>query len=282
MREASTLAGAHGMYAGRRAALATMHGKELAISPVFSTILGVEIAVPKGLDTDSLGTFTREVMRPGTMRETVLRKARMGLEASGLSLALASEGSFGPHPAIPFLPAGRELLIFVDLERGLEIFEEQMSERTNFAMLDVTSGADIDAFLASAGFPDHGLMVRSGNRIVKGVNSRADLDRLLAAGGPLHLETDMRAHMNPTRMGEIARLAERLARRIATPCPACGAPGFGHKGTERGLPCSACGEATPLIRNVIHGCILCPYEQSLPREDRRLAASPAECQECNP
>jgi uncharacterized Zn finger protein (UPF0148 family) len=282
MREAATLAGAHGMYGGRRAALTTMHGKEQAISPAFSAVLGLEIAVPQGLDTDSLGTFTREVMRPGNMRETALRKARMGLEASGLSIGLASEGSFGPHPAIPFLPAGRELLVFVDVERGIEIFEEQMSERTNFAMLEVTSGADIDAFLASAYFPDHGLVVRSGNRIVKGVNSRADLDRLLAAVGPVHLETDMRAHMNPTRMGEIARLAERLARRIATPCPACGAPGFGRNGTVRGLPCSACGEATPLFRNVIHGCILCPYEQSLPRDDRRLTASPAECQECNP
>lgn len=282
MNQVFAPADVRGIYKGNRAALATMHGKEQAIAPAFSSVLGVEITVPEGLDTDCLGTFTREVLRPGTMRETALRKARMGLEASGLSLAVASEGSFGPHPVIPFLPAGHELLVFVDVERGIEIVEEQVSGSTNFAALEVTRGTNVDAFLAGMGFPEHALVVRSDTVMLKGVQSRAHLDRLIAAGGQVHLETDMRAHMNPSRMREIAHLADRLARRIATPCPACGAPGFGRKAVERGLVCSGCGEATSLVRTVVHGCVLCPNEQFFPRDDGRLTASPAECPECNP
>lgn len=272
----------HDPYRGRRAVLATRHGKEKAVIPAFSSVLGLDIAVPADLDTDRLGTFTRDVARVGTMREAAVQKARMGIAATGLPLAIASEGSFGPHPAIPFLPAGQELLVFVDLERGLEIVEEQVSERTNFAALEVTAGADLERFLAAVGFPEHALVVRAGDRLVKGVTSRAHLDRLLETGGTVHLEADMRAHMNPTRMGEIATLAERLARRIASPCPACGTPGFGVTAMQRGLPCAECGAPTQLVRYVIEACALCQYEQRKPRPDGRLTSTPAECQECNP
>lgn len=269
-------------YRGRRAVLATRHRKEKAVSPAFLSTLGLELSVPDGLDTDSLGTFTRDVARHASMRETALLKARLGMEASGLPLAIASEGSFGPHPLIPFLPAGRELLLFVDAEQGLEICEEAMSERTNFAALEVTQGADVDGFLASVGFPDHALVVRSGEKLVKGVASRTELDRLLDAGGPLQLETDMRAHLNPTRMGEISRLAERLARRIATACPACGTAGFGPVRCERGLPCADCDAPTQLVRLVVEACTRCLHEQRKPRPDGRLTANPAQCPECNP
>lgn len=273
----------HGIYRGRRIVLATRHGKEKAIAPAFADALKVELAVPADLDTDRLGTFTGDVQRAGTMREAALAKARMGMEASGLSVAIASEGSFGPHPAIPFLAAGHELLVFVDEERGLQIFEEHISERTNFQALEMTRGeADIGAFLARVGFPDHALVVRSGQQLVKGVRSPAHLGQLLKAGGPVRIETDMRAHMNPTRMAEIARVAERLARRIATPCPACGQPGFGITRTEPGLACPECGAPTALASGVVETCALCPHEQRRPRPDGRLTATPAECPECNP
>ena len=157
-----------------------------------------------------------------------------------------------------------------------------MSERTNFAALEVAPGADIGAFLAAVGFPQHALVVHAGGKLVKGVISRAHLDRLLAAGGPVHLEADMRAHMNPTRMREIARLAERLARRIASPCPACGAPGFGVTAAQCGLPCADCGAPTQLVSHVIETCALCQHQQRQPRPDGRVSSTPAECPECNP
>jgi len=270
-------------YRGRPGVMATRHRKERAVAPAFASGLGLVLAAPEDLDTDRLGTFTGEIPRTGNMRETARRKAMMGLEATGLSIAVASEGSFGSHPSMPFLPLGREVLIFVDTENGIEVVEEQVSERTNFAAIHMTDGAELDGFLLRAGFPRHAIVLRGGDRIVRGITSRGHLDRLLQeTGGPLHLETDMRAHMNPTRMGEIARLAERLARRIATPCPACEAPGFGLTGSERGLPCECCGSETSLVRALLSSCACCGHMVRDPRADRRVAASPSECPECNP
>ena len=270
-------------YEGQTAALATLHGKARAIGPAFRRRLGLALTVPEGIDTDSLGTFTGEVPRPAGLHETAVLKARLGLAASGLPLAIASEGSFGPHPAMPFLAIAREALAFIDAGRGLTLVEERVSERTNFAALDLTPQADIPAFLSRTGFPRHGLILRSGGQIVKGITDPAHLAQLLArAEGPSRLETDMRAHMNPTRMAEIARLAHALARRLATPCPACAAPGFGRVRTERGLPCADCGAPTSLIRAEVQACGLCGHELCLPRKDGLSAAAPAACPLCNP
>lgn len=270
-------------YEAQTAALATVHAKARAIGPAFRRRLGLALVVPEGIDTDRLGTFTGEVPRPAGLKETAILKARLGLAASGLPLAVASEGSFGPHPVIPFLAVAREAMAFVDAARGLTLVEERVSERTNFAALDLTPEADLPGFLARAGFPRHGLILRSGGRIVKGIADPAQLARLLeSADGPSRLETDMRAHMNPTRMREIARLAHRLACRLATPCPACGSPGFGHTRSLKGLPCSDCGTPTALVKAEIHGCARCGHVRMMPRADDRSAAAPGECPCCNP
>lgn len=270
-------------YDGQQGALATQHRKEAAIAAAFAAHTGLAVVVPEALDTDSLGTFTGEVPRPAPMRETARRKALMGMEHLGLPVGIASEGSFGPHPAIPFLASGREVLIFIDRTRGLEVVEEHLTEATNFVSLDVTPDADVDGFLNRAGFPAHGVILRTGSGIVKGIQDRARLDDgLRSAKAPVRLETDMRAHMNPTRMAEIAKLAETLARRIGTPCPACAAPGFGIVRSERGLPCADCATPTGLILTHVKGCTLCGHEEASPRPDGRLNASPAHCPECNP
>jgi len=270
-------------YEGRRAALATRHGKERAIAPAFARLTGLSLVVPPDLDTDALGTFTGEVPRPAPMAETARMKARMGMAATGLPLGIASEGSFGPHPAIPFIAAAREMLVFVDAEQGIEIVETEISEDTNFAALDLAPGADLDGFLARVGFPDHAVVLRAESGITKAIASRQSLERAIArAAAPLRIETDMRAHLNPTRMAMIARLAERLARRIATPCPACAAPGFGVVRAEAGLPCEDCGAETSLIRARISACARCAHGERGPRGDGRRTASPAECPYCNP
>ena len=270
-------------YEGCAAALSTQHGKQSAIAPVFSALTGIDVRVPDGIDTDQLGTFTGEIARPASMRDTARLKAIMGMKASGLAVGIASEGSFGPHPVIPFLPADREMMIFIDSERGLEVVEEQISEATNFDSLELAPGADMDGFLSRIGFPRHAVIFRCDGQIFKGITSRDVLDQLVRdAAGQVRLETDMRAHLNPTRMAEIAKLAEKLARRIATACPACEAPGFGPDRVERGLPCADCGAPTSLVRHVLSACSLCGHVERGPRTDGREAASPAECQECNP
>jgi len=79
-----------------------MHGKERAIArPIFHH-LGLALKPAMNLDTDQLGTFSGEIPRRGALLEVALRKARLGMRAPGLPLGLAGEGTFGPHPAVPF------------------------------------------------------------------------------------------------------------------------------------------------------------------------------------
>lgn len=270
-------------YRGLTAALATQHGKERVIAPAFAAMTGLAVIVPREIDTDALGSFTGEVPRPASMRATLCRKARLGMEAAGLPVGLASEGSFGPHPLVPFLAGGVEMLAFIDDRRGIEVVEEAVCEHTNFAALDLAPGADVDGFLARIGFPEHAVVLRRAHGLVKGIASRAQLEALLKGGmDHARIETDMRAHLNPTRMAEIGRLAGRLARRMAVPCPVCATPGFGIIRHETGLHCEDCGAATALARSVVHGCALCRFEEQVPRGDGRAAASPAHCPECNP
>ncbi|MEI7599399.1 MAG: DUF6671 family protein [Aestuariivirga sp.] len=270
-------------YHGLIAALATQHGKEKAITPPLAAMTGLAVTVPQGIDTDALGTFTGETPRLASMRETLRTKAQLGMEATGLPIGIASEGSFGPHPFVPFLAGGVEMIVFIDHTRGIEVVEQAVSENTNFASLWITQCADVDGFLARIGFPEHAVVLRSSDHIIKGINSRGELDHLLRhCGEGARIETDMRAHLNPTRMTEIGKLAEKLASRIATPCPACSTPAFGTLRHEAGLRCEDCGAPTQLVRSIVKGCALCRHEEHLPRTDGRTFATAAECPECNP
>jgi DnaJ-class molecular chaperone len=122
--------------------------------------------------------------------------------------------------------------------------------------------------------------------IAKGIQTEAALLEAIQQGlqqaPTVRLETDMRAHMNPTRMEVIAQLAAQLATRIATPCPACQTPGFGEKGVEGHLVCENCGTQTELYAQRVLKCIRCEHKSFWPREDGLSKASPQYCPHCNP
>lgn len=279
-------------YAPGRVALATKHHKEKSVGPPFHEYLGATLVVAD-IDTDALGTFSGEVSRLGGALETAIRKCRLGMEAVGLACGVASEGSFGPHPLVPFLPADQELLVYIDDERGLQLHECLLSEATNFAHASVNSVEEAEEFFRNAGFPDHGCIVRPNvwedrSVLFKDIRDRQDwLDafdacKLASADGRVWLETDMRAHRNPSRMRVIGALAEKLARRLATACPACGAPGWGRTAVEKGLNCEACGTETEMVKAEVFTCCRCDYRESLPRNDGLLLAPPCHCPYCNP
>lgn len=280
-------------YTGGRVALATMHGKGWALARPFRVGLGAEIVVPPGLDTDRFGTFTGEIPREGSPREVALRKARLGMALAGLPLGLASEGSFGPHPAVPFVAADRELLLFVDDERGIVVAEEELTTATNYAHARLVTPNVPPAFLARVGFPAHALIVRpsapeGAGAIHKGLTTLPALHEAIAgcraasADGQALVETDMRADRNPTRMRVIRRLAVRLVRRLCARCPACDAPGWGVVGALPGLPCGWCGLPTDLARGEIVGCARCDRCRERPRSDGLTVAEPGDCAHCNP
>lgn len=279
-------------YRGRTLALATMHRKEEVIAPPLRALLGAKLVVPV-IDTDQLGTFSGETPRPGGALEVALRKARLGMQAAQCHLGLASEGSFGPHPGIFCLPCDTELLVFVDDERGFTLAEAVRSPDTNFFQATIDTLAAARAAARQALFPSHAVVLRPepwGDRqvIFKGIVSEAQLAEAFAACraapamGQVWLETDMRAQHNPSRRRVIAEVADKLARRLATSCPACVAPGWGRVDVEFGLPCQGCESPTELVRCELWGCVRCAHQERRPRPDGRKWAKPGECGFCNP
>ncbi|MCP9886020.1 hypothetical protein KBY97_12945 [Synechococcus sp. ATX 2A4] len=279
------------------AVLATMHGKQRAIARPLRAALGLELVVPPGFDTDAFGSFCGAVARPGTPLEACRRKAERALETSGCDLALASEGAFGPHPAVAFLPCGLEWMVFLDASQGLVIADHLLARRTNFDHCTCRRAEALADWPARVGFPSHALLVRPhqlppgappGLALRKGITGTATLEAAITVAaaasidGLAQVETDMRAHRNPTRMASIRALAFRLARRIATPCPACRAPGWGRVEPLPGLPCSWCGTPTSLLRAERFGCVRCEASEEHPRSDGLLLADPQHCPHCNP
>lgn len=279
-------------YRGERAVLASMHRKEEAFAGPFRDILGINVEVAEGLDTDAFGTFSGEIPRRFGMLETAIAKARQALERSDARLAIASEGSFGPHPQVPFLAAGIELAVLIDRERDLVIHESLIDDAPVYHHAEVESREALEPHLARMQFPEHRLIVRPalgpGHPVFKGIDSEAGLcdalSRASAASldGKAFVQTDMRAHMNPRRMATLRTLAERLASRAGCACPACAAPGFGPMRRETGLPCSDCGAPTLAIRHEVSGCLACGFEVRIIPPDRPDTASPALCPVCNP
>lgn len=279
---------------GRRIALATMHGKEAAIGPPVRRRLGADVVVPAGLDTDAFGTFSGEVERTATMGGTALAKARAGMAAAGTPLGLASEGTYGPHPAVPLLSAGLELMVFVDDGRGLVLFESLIDPAPRYDRAVVGPDDDLSALLAAADLPRHALVVAPhapsapGTGVAKGLRDPAALPAAVraaavaSADGRAIVTTDLRAHLNPARMATLARLAEALCERLATPCPDCGAPGYGRLRAEPGLPCGHCGTPTGLARGTLFGCPACDRREIVPRADGQTTADPGHCPACNP
>lgn len=273
--------------------LATKHGKERAVSRPLHAVLGFRIVVAEQIDTDAFGTFTGEIERRGNLREVLLQKARLGMEITGLSLGIASEGSFGPHPSMPFIAADHELIIFVDDVNGFHVIEQIFSTETNYAQTKVSSFNELKEFLKRAGFPNHVVIARpndglspefifKGLQKIEAVADALEICRTTSSDRIAHVETDMRAHLNPTRMRIIRRLAVKLARRLRMLCPACAAPGFGIIGKEYGLPCRICRTPTDLASAEIHGCHRCDYKIKCAGNGDLTLAEPLYCPVCNP
>lgn len=265
-----------------------MHGKEQAIAPILQEQLGVQVIVPADFDTDRFGTFTREIKRPGTQLETARAKIESALTLTGETLGLASEGSFGPHPVIPYICFNREIVVLVDKAHDLEIVGEVYSTETNFNHQTVSSLEAADQFAQTIGFPSHAVTVRvdrSGEeKVIKGICTATQLedalDQAFQTAGQAFLETDMRALYNPTRMKNIAQATRNLVEKINHRCPSCSYPGFEVSDRRSGLPCGLCGWPTQLTLSEIYQCRQCGFKQEFPTGLK--TADPMYCSYCNP
>jgi hypothetical protein len=271
-----------------------MHGKDAVIAAPLNRCVGIQLVHAKGVDTDALGTFTGDIPRAGSMVAAARAKAELALAATGLTVAVSSEGSFGPHPALPFVAAGHELLLWLDTARDIEIVVNRLT-KTNYWTGQFSAGhLPDDAQLRAVGFPTHALIVRPNvdspisSTIRKGIRERAMLEAAVAEAasaspdGSVIVQTDMRAHMNPTRLASIGKLARRLAVRLARLCPSCGAPGFGAVEVIPGLPCAECSAPTRLARAERFACSACRFSEVRRERSPTQRADAMWCDLCNP
>lgn len=276
------------MFDGRDLCIATMHQKETVIAPVLEQALGVRCFTCSELNTDLMGTFTGEIERSGTPVEAARQKCIRAMALTGCDLAVSSEGSFGSHPVVGFIPCDEEILFFCDRKHHIEIVVRELSTKTNFAGDDVQDFEALKQFALRAQFPSHGLILKdpSGRVIAKGI---ADWDKLsekfnqaLCIGVPVKVETDMRAHFNPTRMRVIEACAHKLVTAIKSSCPACGMPGFVVTDAEPGLPCELCHLPTRSSLKHIRTCKNCGHWNEILYPHQKQFEDPMYCDFCNP
>ena len=275
-------------YRDCRIAVGTRHGKQRQCAPAFEAVLGARLVTPPDLDTDRFGTFSGEIPRTATASDTARAKARLAMRVSGLPYGLASEASYGPLSGAD-VQGHEELLVFVDDTRGITV---TVGERTTVVPGHghrVSGPAELPHEVA-AGLPAQALIVRPSTggqtaRIVKGITGLKLLKTAImtaahhSGDGLALVEPDLRAHHNPSRQVVLRRLADVLARRLASRCPVCSTPGFGRVDSERGLPCRICETPTDAIQNEIHACPSCSHCVTAAVATN---ADPAWCPRCNP
>ena len=272
---------------GRKVVIATKHQKEQVIGPALQEAFEMLYVVSEKVDTDLLGTFTGEVERLLTPVEAARQKCILALAECDADFAIGSEGSFGPHPTLYFLPADEEILLLLDRKMELEIVVRHASLQTNYASFELGSEKYLSDFLRQVKFPSHGLHVKSpGAYVAKGIKSEDQLNQAIQEAvnrfGTYTLETDMRAMNNPTRMSVIQELAEKLVEKMKSSCPSCQRPGFSPSDVIRGLLCSCCSLPTKSVKSLIYSCEGCHYTQCVDFPDSKTTEDPMFCDFCNP
>jgi hypothetical protein len=279
-----------GFFEGRQLVIASMHQKEQVLQPLLEAELKVKVLIADGLNTDLLGTFSGEVARIADPLTTARKKCELAMELTGCDLALASEGSFGPHPAAFFLPANEEWLLLVDRKNNLEIHARHLSLETNFSGQEFQNLEELDAFARKVGFPGHGLILRKSKEeldgMLKGITDPEQLRtvavQLLESQESGYVETDMRAMLNPSRMQVIGETAQLLLQKLNSFCPSCQFPGFSVTSAEPGLPCSLCGTPSSAALAHLLVCSHCQHEEKISFPHGKKTEDPQYCQVCNP
>lgn len=279
------------LYKGFPLVIATKHKKEAVIQPYLENLLKVRCLVPEDIDTDQLGMFSGEVERKEAPLAAARKKCLLGFSLTHAKLAVASEGSFYPHPQIGFVPVDEELLLFKDLENDIEVHVKHLSMDTNFNQSEVKNIEELTAFCEKVGFPTHGIVLKFKNastlKVEKDFKDLEDVrlsfeKALKNKFQQIFAETDMRAHRNPKRMKVIGEAAEKLVQMLQSTCPKCDAIGFSAVDAKPGLRCENCGLPTRSTLYHIYNCNVCGYTENKYFPNGKENESPMYCDFCNP
>lgn len=277
-------------FRGACVAFATRHRKEDVVAPVLKRELGAIIEVAD-VDTDRFGTFAGDVPRLSTPIAAARAKARAALAAvPHARFGLASEGTFGPLPGMPFVTADQELVLLLDRARPLEVRGFSYGPVTRAGELVRTVACAVEAARRLA-FPTAGIIVlgvRDGAPCVDRFLHReiADLEELRAIvallverDGAAWIEPDRRAHRDPERMRIIELAALDLVEQLRRVCPGCGAPGYQLRERSAGMPCETCATPTEYIAHERWSCWSCSRVDIVHFDARAPIAA---CPRCHP
>lgn len=277
------------LFEGRTVSFATMHEKEKLVAPILHAEFGLKTIVPDSFDTDQFGTFTGEVDRQTDPLSTVRKKCLAGMKACKTDIGIASEGSFGPHPIFFFSPCNEEFVILIDKKNKLELVVKELSTATNFNKRIVHSWQELSHFAKDVGFPSHAIILSKSIQPFQGVKGIQTWDKLESAfnslsakGEIVTAETDMRAHLNPSRAKVILQVFEKLIEAMHTNCPQCNAVGFIQKKAIPGLPCSLCLQPTQVTLAYQTSCKHCDYIRLEDVPNGMRFIDPTYCNNCNP
>jgi hypothetical protein len=275
---------------GRKLIIATKHQKERVILPLVKANMHVDVFVPSDYDTDKFGTFSGEITRTTNALEAVRKKCLDAMNEYGYDLGIASEGSFGPHPSLFFAHADDELLILIDQKNNLEIIAREVSLETNFSGEKIQTYEQLIEFAKRVQFPSHGLLLKDGenhfSKIQKDISDWEQLksiyDSFVQHSKEIWVETDMRAHQNPTRMKIIEQATQKLIKKVASLCPNCQTPGYDVKEVVKGLPCNWCKSPTLSTLALSYACQKCSHTTLEKYPNGKHYESPEFCSYCNP
>lgn len=275
-------------YRGATVVLPTLHNKGALAQEAFKKHLNMKIE-ELAIDTDQFGTFSGDIDRKLSAKESAIAKAKLGLAHSDHRYALASEGSIGADSIIPFINSDVEVVVFLDSINNFVISHAYRSFDISAYTHEYTEGEDLTLFLTKADFPHHQLIVKSLDSgvkaLAKGISSHSELITVLEKAkedglSKLVIESDLRAHASPSRAENIRQAFKELAIRISSLCPECDSPGWGVISSVRGLPCTDCGEDSDAVRALIYGCISCTF--TIEGDPIATSIDPSRCSWCNP
>lgn len=274
-------------WSGRTIQFGTKHGKATIVAPIFAQ-LGLSVTT-FALETDRFGTFSGEITRRQDQRATALHKAEATLHESSCDIALASEGSFGPHPSLPLVGSNYEVLTLIDATNQLTLTGTALSVCSIAQAERVRSLPDVDRIAATWNFPTQGIVVRINywyaDMLHKELRTLPALRATVAEAlrSPftrrVTLETDLRAHRCPSRHDTIRAAAVDLVATMLRICPTCAKPGVHKVASEPGLPCQWCDSPTDRPLKHMYQCASCSHLYTAFETGQ---ADPGDCQYCNP
>ncbi len=279
-------------FKNRKLVIATMHQKENVIKPILEKELNVHCFLLKNFNTDKFGTFTKEIKRTWNMLEAARLKINHAMDISWYDLWVSSEWSFWLHSSMPFINSNFELTLLIDRKNNLEIRWHHLSPNTNINGKYVKNINDAVKTAKKWGFPKHWIIVRLKENskffIYKNIHTEFDLKKAvnkilsLPFTKRVYIETDMRAHKNPTRMKNIELSIKNLLKNIKSECPKCWSPWFVVTNTKWWIPCWMCWLPTNVPMYEILSCSKCNFNKESKIEKYGDYIDPWQCPNCNP